>query len=110
MTEQDFHELRERTTKERWGMGDKKGDSYTMHSDDRLANFKECAKATKQKPEQVWLTYYYKHYCALVDFIATGKEGPEGVNSNISDMLNYLDLLRGLIIDSQKDNSVSIIT
>jgi len=61
---------------------EKKGADYTQGNVDRLANFREVAKATGTTMEQVW-------------------EGSEPINSRLVDIINYT-LLFGLMVEEKK--------
>lgn len=96
MTNDDFLQMREETTKARFEMCDKKSVGYTRGSDDRLFNFKELARLQGKTPQDVLSVYAGKHYLALTHWYNTGAESGEGIESTIDDLQNYLDLTRAL--------------
>jgi len=76
-----------------------KGDDYTRHDPDRLANFKRLAKDLDLDPLKVWAVYAGKHWDAIMAYIKTGKAESEPINGRIDDSHNYLYLLEGLIAE-----------
>jgi hypothetical protein len=99
MNKKDFIIMRNDSTQSRFNMGDAKSESYTRGSDDRLENFRSNAIKLQLTPEMVWSVYFNKHIDAIMAYTSKGLEGPEGIESNISDAQNYLDLLRAMVKD-----------
>lgn len=82
----------------------KKGDAYTRGVADRLGNFKEVAKNLGITPKMAWAVYFHKHFDAVMYYLKTGKEGPEGVRENFKDLRNYIDLGMALIAEEKLQN------
>lgn len=101
MTDADFRAIREQSTRDRFAMCDAKSVEYTRNNlDDRLCNFKRMGEETAEIADptmRAWAIYFLKHVDALWEFLKSGKQGTEGIESRIDDAQNYLDLLRGLI-------------
>lgn len=97
MTTKEFLELREKLNLFCEHIMLEKGKVYTRDSGDKLANFKRTALEVGVSPQMVWAIFFKKHLDALMYFVQSGVEGPEGIESNIADARNYLDLLYGII-------------
>lgn len=66
--------------------------------EDRLHNFKLGANYLQCTPKQACLAYLTKHLCSVSDMVGSNKEyAIEMWNEKITDSINYLLLLRGLI-------------
>lgn len=74
-----------------------KGAAYVRGAEDRLANFKRAAEAVGVPPLTAWAIYFQKHVDAIMFYVKTGKEGPEGVEENLKDARNYVDLGLALV-------------
>jgi hypothetical protein len=96
-----YDEFREANTKERWKMCDAKSISYTRGSEDRLINFTRMGERFKMEREKVLGIYMTKHWDAILHYLSTGQEGPEGVEQNIFDVQNYLDLLLKMVAEKK---------
>lgn len=84
-----------------------KGEEYTREQADRLASFKEIASAAGMTPRQVCLVFMMKHWQALCNFVATGKErSSEGVYGRIMDLRVYLALMRAIIKEEREATKV----
>lgn len=79
-----------------------KGKDYTNGNDDGLVNFKQIATQFKIKPDLALGIFMNKHYSAIQTYILTGQVESEPIQERITDMINYLVLLRCLIIDEAK--------
>ncbi len=84
----------------------KKGEAYTRRSKDRLKNFKEVSKNLGLTPLIAWSVYWHKHIDAIMFYLKTGQEGPEGIRENFKDARNYLDLGLALIDEQSRPPSV----
>lgn len=69
-----------------------KGDDYTRHDPDRLANFKKLATDLDIQPLTVWAVYAGKHWDAIMSYIKTGKVESESILERFLDLQNYLYL------------------
>lgn len=81
-----------------------KGAEYTQRSVDVNANFKRQAEDWGMHPLQVWGVFTNKHFASLktyVQDVADGKDPSttEPIATRIADMINYLLLLAGLLVD-----------
>jgi len=99
LNKSDFLDMRNQSTIARFSMADSKSVAYTKGSDDRLANFRSNADKNGLSEFKVWNIYAGKHYDAIQAYLQAGIEGPEGIEGNIDDYQNYLDLLRSMIRD-----------
>lgn len=67
---------------------------------DVLGNFRSVATETGVSPFQVWLVFANKHYRSISQAIRTNPWEPveksEGMQGRITDLINYLFLLRAL--------------
>jgi hypothetical protein len=73
-----------------------KGGEYAR-GDDRLSNFKKAAKLTGQWPPDALLGIMVKHVVAIYDFAEAGETNMDRWSEKITDTINYLLLLEGLM-------------
>jgi hypothetical protein len=88
-----------------------KGAEYSG-SDDKFANFKRLAAMQGLPIESIWLTYFTKHFDSLVSFVKKRNQGKtvaeievglsEPIDGRILDMINYLAILRGMIVEERE--------
>lgn len=97
MTDAKFREYREKFTKERFAMCDKKSVGYTEGSDNRHYNFEQIGRELDIPTGKVMMVYLMKHWMSLKHFIKTGEQSGEGVAQTIMDIQNYSDLLSAWI-------------
>lgn len=111
MTNADFLVLVERTTKHLYELSASKGKEYTDGSADRLENFKSEAKNCGITELQIWSVYASKHYRSIQSYIRHGGKvfSNEPIEGRIDDLLLYLLLLKGLIVDSKVDEPANLI-
>jgi hypothetical protein len=77
-----------------------KGADYTVGSQDALANFKRGGEAIDLDPKKVCWIFMNKHYQAITNYVKTGgKSESEPIGERIKDMINYLVLLQGIIVE-----------
>jgi hypothetical protein len=95
-----FMRFRQDFTEQRSLMADGKAMAYAS-DEDRLQNFKRQGARWGVSPLVVLGVYYGKHVDAIEAYIRDGIEGPEGIDSNIADCANYLDLMAALIEESR---------
>jgi hypothetical protein len=102
MTNKEFYDLMENTFNSAKLIAKAKGEDYTKGSADALFNFKEAGKAIDLDPKKALYIFMNKHYNAIVNYIKTnGQSESEPIDERIKDMINYLVLLRGLIIEER---------
>lgn len=86
-----------------------KGHDYRQGNADLLHNFRTVAGQVGIDPKQVWLTYFYKHYAAMVTYIKeNGQSESEPIESRIKDQIVYLLLLYRMI-QEEKTKNVSVL-
>lgn len=97
---EQYSELIKQLTDHRHGLSASKRKDYTKGSDDVLANFKNVAESTGLRPEQVLLVYMQKQFDAVANYVkSNGQSESEPIKERISDLLNYGELLWGLLND-----------
>lgn len=101
MTTERLMELREKLDKICGEILEAKGNAYICNSD-RLSNFKAVSNMLGICPLAVWEVYFLKHLFAVNNYIRDGKEGPEGIESNIADLRNYIDLLYAIVNEREE--------
>ncbi len=78
----------------------KKADEYNLE-EDRLGFFKRSAAFAQETPEQALYGFLLKHLQSITDMIQSGKSYPKELFvEKITDTMNYLCLLLGLIEDT----------
>lgn len=75
-----------------------KGDAYSGQ-EDKLGNFKRCAELAGVSVEKAWFIYFCKHFDALSAYVRGEYCDSEPIYGRIYDMINYLELLVGILID-----------
>ncbi len=104
MTNLEFSELMQRTFDDCAKISKAKGADYTKGSQDALANFKEAGAGIGADPLDVCWIFMNKHYQAITNYVKTkGKSESEPIEERIKDLINYLVLLQGLIIENEAD-------
>jgi hypothetical protein len=98
MNTKQFSELRKALTRDRWAVADSKAAVYATDAD-RLANFKRQGARWGVEPMRVLGIYMGKHMDAIESYIRDHKEGPEGIQSNVGDLMNYCELLLAAVED-----------
>jgi hypothetical protein len=79
------------------GIMKEKGQDYTRHDPDRLANFKRLAKDTGVDINKVW--------DAIMAFVKTGKVESEDIVGRLDDLHNYLYLFEAILSEREPDNA-----
>ena len=78
----------------------KKADEYNLE-EDRLGFFKRSAAFAQETPEQALYGFLLKHLQSITDMVQSGKEySKELWQEKITDAMNYLVLLLGLLEDT----------
>ena len=73
-----------------------KGESYSG-LEDKLGNFKRCAKLAGVSVEKAVLVYMIKHIDAISSYCRGEYSDCEKIEGRIQDAINYLFLLYGII-------------
>lgn len=104
MIAEDYEQLIEDLTYYRNDISKTKRRDYTQESMDVLQNFKNGAEKFDLDPKQVLGVHLEKQISAVFTYIKTnGHSESEPIKNRISDCLNYLELLWGLIYE-EEDN------
>lgn len=86
-----------------------KGEAYASNKDS-LSNFKRNAERLGMSPYQIWAVYFNKHVDSVNNAILQNPLTPvdksEGLESRVTDLINYAMLLRCLLIEGQKPEVV----
>jgi hypothetical protein len=78
----------------------KKADEYNLE-EDRLGFFKRSAAFAQETPEQALYGFLLKHLQSITDMVQSGKEYSKDLwHEKITDAMNYLVLLLGLLEDT----------
>ena len=78
----------------------KKADEYNLE-EDRLGFFKRSAAFAQETPEQALYGFLLKHLQSITDMVMSGKSYSDDLwKEKITDTMNYLCLLLGLIEDT----------
>jgi len=78
----------------------KKGKEYSGH-DDALSHFKEAAKDLGLTELQVLSVFMRKHMRAVMSFVKEGKTESESIEERITDLINYLILMKALLHENK---------
>lgn len=109
MTNKEFSELMEKTFTDCAKISKSKGADYTKGSEDALANFKEAGKGIGAEPIDVCWIFMNKHYQAITNYVKTrGKSESEPISERIKDLINYLLLLQGIIIENESNKTAEL--
>ena len=80
----------------------KKADEYNLE-EDRLGFFKRSAAFAQETPEQALYGFLLKHLQSITDMVQSGNSYSEDLwREKITDAMNYLVLLLGLLEDTGK--------
>ena len=78
-----------------------KGEAYSG-KEDKLGNFKRCAKLADVSTEKAWFIYFVKHFDALSAYIRGEYSDSEPIKGRILDLVNYLFLLTAILKEQDK--------
>jgi len=78
-----------------------KGEAYSGQ-EDKLGNFKRCAKLAGVSTKKAWFIYFTKHFDALSSYIRGEYKDSESIDGRIKDMINYLFLIYGMIKEEEE--------
>ncbi len=101
MKAQKFYKIAEQLFDECMEIMKTKGIAYSG-IEDKFGNFKRIAKSLCMSPEAVWFVYFAKHLDALTSYIRGEYSDSEPIKGRIQDMINYLFLLYGLIVEDKE--------
>lgn len=105
MSNKDFAELMQKTFDSCATISKAKGADYTRGSLDALANFKAAGKDVDVNALKICFIFMNKHYSAITNYIkSNGQSESEPIAERIKDMINYLVLLQGLIIEKENED------
>ena len=100
MKTERFNEIVEEQVERIKGVLIKKADEYNLEKD-RLGFFKRSAAFANETPEQALYGFLLKHLQSITDMVQSGKEYPKELwQEKITDAMNYLVLLLGLLEDT----------
>lgn len=102
MTNLEFYDIMNKTFSQCLALAKSKGADYTKGSLDALANFKEGGRSLAVPPEKVCWIFMNKHYQAITNYVRTGGQSEsEPIDGRIDDLINYLVLLKGIIVEER---------
>ena len=78
-----------------------KGEAYSG-LEDKLGNFKRCAKLADVPIEKAWFVYFVKHFDALTAYLRGEYKDSEPIKGRIQDLINYLFLLTAILKEQGK--------
>ena len=100
MKTEDFNKIVEGQIEKVRSVLVKKADEYNLE-EDRLGFFKRSAAFAQETPEQALYGFLLKHLQSITDMVQSGKEySKELWQEKITDAMNYLVLLLGLLEDT----------
>jgi len=100
MTQEEFNKVVENQLKRTTDTLIKKQQEYNLSKKDRLEHFKHAGAMAGWKPEKALYGYMLKHLMSITDMINSEEKFPEALwDEKIGDIINYLLLLKGLLID-----------
>jgi hypothetical protein len=77
-----------------------KGMAYSGQ-EDKLGNFKRCAKLAGVTVYQAWFTYFVKHFDALSAFVRGEYDDCEPIEGRVVDLCNYLFLFVAILFEEK---------
>ena len=99
MTNEDFNKLVSDQFKYCESLLCKKGKEYDSNTDDRFHSFKVAAKLQNETPLEALAGMMAKHTVSIYDLIRLNSSNLTIWDEKITDHINYLLLLKGLIMD-----------
>lgn len=82
----------------------KKGEEYDRDTGDRFHSFKVAAELQNETPMQALAGMLAKHTVSVFDLMREGCHDEKLWEEKITDHINYLILLKGLVIAENKEN------
>lgn len=107
MTQEKFNVFAKNFVKKTTSVLYAKGKSYALNRNDRLEHFKRAAQYLDTTPQEACLAQATKHFISIRDMVCANDEAvfsPEQWDEKIGDAINYLVLLRALVIDEEISN------
>lgn len=107
MTQEKFNVFAKNFVKQTTSVLYAKGKSYALNRDDRLEHFKRAAEYLSTTPKEACLAQLTKHLISIRDMVCANDGtvfSPEQWDEKIGDAINYLVLLRALVIDEEINN------
>ena len=107
MTQEKFNVFAKNFVKKTTSVLYAKGKSYALNRDDRLEHFKRAAEYLSTTPKEACLAQLTKHLISIRDMVCVNDGivfSPEQWDEKIGDAINYLVLLRALVIDEEISN------
>ncbi len=78
-------------------------------NDDRFHNFNVAARVMNTTPEKALLGMMMKHYVSVLDIIESPDKATGGlIDEKIGDMINYLILLEGLLLEPSETSEYTM--
>ena len=99
MTNAEFNEIAAEQIETCLNLLGVKGEEYDTDSNDRLHSFKIAAELQHITPKQALAGMLAKHTVSIYDMCAEGEHSLEKWTEKISDSINYLLLLKGMICE-----------
>lgn len=107
MTQEKFNVFAKNFVKKTTSVLYAKGKSYALNRNDRLEHFKRAAEYLSTTPKEACLAQLTKHLISIRDMVCANDGtvfSPEQWDEKIGDAINYLVLLRALVIDEEIGN------
>lgn len=82
-----------------------KGDEYDAETSDRFHSFKVAAKLQGITPKQALAGMMCKHTVSVYDMCNGGEYSPDKWEEKITDSINYLLLLKGMVLEDGQNPS-----
>ena len=107
MTHEKFNNFAKNFVKQTTSVLYAKGKSYALNRNDRLEHFKSAAKYLNTTPQEACLAQLTKHLISIRDMVCANDGttfSPERWDEKIGDAINYLVLLRAIVIDQEMED------
>ena len=107
MTHEKFNNFAKNFVKQTTSVLYAKGKSYALNRNDRLEHFKSAAKYLNTTPQEACLAQLTKHLISIRDMVCANDGdvfSPEQWDEKIGDAINYLVLLRAIVIDQEMED------
>jgi len=99
MTTENFNKMAKEQFDYCYSLICKKGNEYTPDNNDRFEAFKAAALLQGETPQQALAGMMAKHTVSIYDLIRLGSSDLAIWEEKITDHINYLLLLKGLLMD-----------